>query len=105
MAETLRSSLSPLRARGPRLPRALPEPATIGVCALSGRVNEAQLAKAVDYLHDLGHRVIVLHDRLDGSLHHGTRELAHGEHLELERPELVVKVFPGLLHQPNRPVT
>ena len=59
MAETLRSAPSPLRARGPRLPRALPEPATIGVCALSGRVDEAQLAKAVDYLHDLGHHVVI----------------------------------------------
>jgi len=59
VAETLRSTLAPLRGRGPRLPRALPEPATIGVCALSGRVDEAKLAKAVDYLHDLGHKVIV----------------------------------------------
>ena len=59
MAETRHSNLSALRARGPRLPRALPEPATIGVSALSGRVDEAQLASAVAYLRDLGHRVVV----------------------------------------------
>ncbi|HEY4999097.1 MAG TPA: LD-carboxypeptidase, partial [Usitatibacter sp.] len=59
MAETLRSSLSPLRAAARRLPRALPEPAVIGVCALSGRVDEASLASGVEYLRDLGHRVVV----------------------------------------------
>ncbi len=64
MGESARTSLSTLRARGPRLPRALPEPATIGVCALSGRVDEGQLARAVDYLHDLGHHVIVAEETL-----------------------------------------
>ena len=64
MAETLHSNLSPLRSRGPRLPRALPEPATIGVSALSGRVDEAQLASAVEYLRDLGHRVVVPEETL-----------------------------------------
>ena len=42
VAEILRSTLAPLRGASPRLPRALPEPATIGVCALSGRVDEAE---------------------------------------------------------------
>ena len=42
-----------------RLPRALPEPATIGVCAPSGRVDEAMLAASVAYLRDLGHNVVV----------------------------------------------
>jgi muramoyltetrapeptide carboxypeptidase len=45
--------------RSPRLPRALPEPGTIGVCAPSGRVNEAALAKGIAYLEDLGHRVVL----------------------------------------------
>jgi len=62
--ESVRASLAPLRARGPRLPRALPEPATIGVCALSGRVDEAQLAAAVEYLRDLGHRVVIPEETL-----------------------------------------
>jgi muramoyltetrapeptide carboxypeptidase len=42
-----------------RLPRALPEPATIGVCAPSGRVDEALLSAALAYLRDLGHTVVV----------------------------------------------
>jgi muramoyltetrapeptide carboxypeptidase len=42
-----------------RLPRALPEPATIGVCAPSGRVDEALLGAALAYLRDLGHTVVV----------------------------------------------
>jgi muramoyltetrapeptide carboxypeptidase len=42
-----------------RLPRALPEPATIGVCAPSGRVDEAALAAGLAYLGDLGHRVVL----------------------------------------------
>lgn len=47
------------RSHALRLPRALPEPATIGVCALSGRVDETALATGVAYLRDLGHRVVV----------------------------------------------
>jgi muramoyltetrapeptide carboxypeptidase len=46
-------------ARTPRLPRAVPEPATIGVCAPSGRVDEGALAAGIAYLEDLGHRAIV----------------------------------------------
>ena len=42
-----------------RLPRALPEPATIGVCAPSGKVDEAMLAASVAYLRDLGHKVVI----------------------------------------------
>src|ERR1700674_3758644 len=48
-----------LRSQGPRLPRAVPEPATIGLCALSGRVDEGALARGVEYLQDLGHRVVI----------------------------------------------
>ena len=48
-----------LRATGPRLPRALPEPAVIGVCAPSGRVDEESLLQGVAYLKDLGHQVVL----------------------------------------------
>ena len=48
-----------LLARQPRLPRPLPEPATIGVWAPSGRVDEAALRAGVAYLEDLGHRVVM----------------------------------------------
>ena len=46
-------------ARTPRLPRAVPEPATIGICGLSGRVDEVALATGANYLRDLGHNVVV----------------------------------------------
>ena len=55
----LKSSTAATPERMLRIPRRLPEPATIGVCALSGRVDEAQLDKAIAYLEDLGHKVIV----------------------------------------------
>src|SRR5688572_11151755 len=45
--------------RTPRLPRAMPEPGTIGVFAPSGRVDEALLQQGVGYLKDLGHRVVI----------------------------------------------
>lgn len=48
-----------------RLPRAVLEPATIGVCALSGRVDDATLAMGMAHMRDLGHRVVVP----EGSLH------------------------------------
>ncbi len=48
-----------IRERGLRLPRALPERATIGVWAPSGRVDEAALALGVAYLEDLAHRVVL----------------------------------------------
>jgi muramoyltetrapeptide carboxypeptidase len=48
-----------LGARSPRLPRAMPEPGTIGVCAPSGRVDEAPMTRGIAYLEDLGHRVVV----------------------------------------------
>jgi muramoyltetrapeptide carboxypeptidase len=57
--KSVRAEVTTLRAMGPRLPRAVPEPATIGVCALSGRVDEASLAIGLDYLQELGHRVVV----------------------------------------------
>jgi len=37
----------------------VPEPATIGVCALSGRVDEVSVATGANYLRDLGHNVVV----------------------------------------------
>jgi muramoyltetrapeptide carboxypeptidase LdcA involved in peptidoglycan recycling len=45
--------------RSPRLPRALTEPATIGICGPSGRVDEGALAQSVAYLEDLGHTVVM----------------------------------------------
>ncbi len=52
------------RLRVPRLPRALPESATIGVWGPSGRVEEAALVQGVAYLEDLGHRVVVPEETL-----------------------------------------
>jgi muramoyltetrapeptide carboxypeptidase len=65
-AEILKSGVAALRGHAPRLPRAVPEPAVIGVCALSGRVDELSLANGLDYLHDLGHRVVVPDETLHG---------------------------------------
>src|SRR5258708_12886348 len=59
MAAVAENALMAQRGASPRLPRALPEPATIGICALSGRVDEDSLASGIAYLRDLGHRVIV----------------------------------------------
>jgi len=59
VAEILKSSVSPLRGVSPRLPRRVPEPCTIGACALSGRVDGPALTRGVDYLKDLGHNVVV----------------------------------------------
>jgi muramoyltetrapeptide carboxypeptidase len=42
-----------------RLPRRVPEPATVGVFALSGRADPVQLAQGVAHLEELGHRVVV----------------------------------------------
>src|SRR3954470_2030659 len=50
--------------RAPRLPRALTEPATIGICGPSGRVDEAMLAHSVAYLKDLGHEVVMPEETL-----------------------------------------
>ncbi|HUP98240.1 MAG TPA: LD-carboxypeptidase [Usitatibacter sp.] len=46
-------------SRTPRLPRALPEPATIGICAPSGHADAEKLAAGLAYLRDLGHRVVM----------------------------------------------
>ena len=46
-------------ARTPRLPRAVPEPATIGVCAPSGHPDPAALDAGLAYLRDLGHKVVM----------------------------------------------
>jgi muramoyltetrapeptide carboxypeptidase len=48
-----------LGTRSPRLPRVLPEPATVGVCAPSGRVDEGALTQGIAYLEQLGHRVVL----------------------------------------------
>jgi muramoyltetrapeptide carboxypeptidase len=64
VAEILKPAAAPWRGVSPRLPRAVPEPASIGVCALSGRVDEASLARGVEYLKDLGHRVVVPEETL-----------------------------------------
>jgi muramoyltetrapeptide carboxypeptidase len=60
------AAVSPVKAatRSLRLPRALPEPAVIGICAPSGRVDEALLASGVKYLEDLGHKVVVAEETL-----------------------------------------
>jgi muramoyltetrapeptide carboxypeptidase len=52
------------RERVLRLPRALPEAATIGVCAPSGRVDEASLLKGVAYLKEIGHEVVMPEETL-----------------------------------------
>jgi muramoyltetrapeptide carboxypeptidase len=48
----------------PRLPKPITEQTTIGICAPSGRVDEAALKRGVHYLEDLGHRVIVTPETL-----------------------------------------
>lgn len=53
-----------LRGFAPRLPRALPEPATIGICAPSGRVDEVGVAAGANYLRELGHNVVVADETL-----------------------------------------
>ncbi|HYC36265.1 MAG TPA: LD-carboxypeptidase [Usitatibacter sp.] len=45
--------------RTPRLPRALPEPGTIGIFAPSGRVDEPLLRQGIAYLEEMGHRVVL----------------------------------------------
>ncbi|HUJ01517.1 MAG TPA: LD-carboxypeptidase [Usitatibacter sp.] len=54
-----RTAAGAQREHALRLPRALKEPATIGVCAPSGRVDEAALSLGIAYLGELGHRVVV----------------------------------------------
>jgi len=46
-------------ARAPRLPKPLPEPATIGVCAPSGRIDELPLAIGLAQMRERGHTVVV----------------------------------------------
>ena len=59
-----RSIATPLRGVSPRLPRAVPEPATIGICCLSGRVDEVLLAMGANYLRELGHQIVVAEETL-----------------------------------------
>lgn len=42
-----------------RLPRRVPEPATIGVFAPSGRADQKQLNTGVEHLRELGHEVVI----------------------------------------------
>ena len=79
-----------LRAHALRLPRAVPEPATIGVCAPSGRVDESTLAHGVAYLEDLGHRVVVSPESLHTWRYFaGTdEERLHGFHAMLDDPAI-----------------
>jgi muramoyltetrapeptide carboxypeptidase len=55
----LKSSTRAAPERLVRVARKLPEPATIGVCALSGRVDDQELARGAGYLEDLGHKVVI----------------------------------------------
>src|SRR5260221_12823498 len=59
MAAVAENALLSQRGASPRLPRALPEPATTGICGLSGRGDEVPRASGLAYLRDLGHRVVV----------------------------------------------
>ena len=90
MAEILKASVSALRGDSPRIPRALPEPATIGACALSGRVDEASLVRGVEYLRDLGHRVVVPDETLHSWRYFaGTdEERLRGFHALLDDPSI-----------------
>ena len=94
--------------RVPRLPRAVPEPATIGVCAPSGRVDEAALARGVAYLEDLGHRVVVAPETLHAWRYFagGDEERVAGIHALVDNPaiDLVIAARGGyglsrLLHR------
>jgi muramoyltetrapeptide carboxypeptidase len=78
------------RAAALRLPRALPEPATIGVCAPSGRVDEAMLALGISYLKDLGHRIVVPEETLHSWRYFaGTdAERAAGFHAVIDDPAI-----------------
>ena len=88
--ESLKSGVTALRGHAPRLPRAVPEPATIGVCALSGRVDELSLANGLDYLRDLGHRVVVPDETIHAWRYFaGTDdERLHGFHTLLDDPSV-----------------
>ena len=76
------------RVHALRLPRALPEPATIGICAPSGRVDEIALARGVAYLRDLGHRVSMPEETVHGWRYFaGTdEERLHGLHALVDDP-------------------
>ena len=59
MVDVVDSRAPSTATRSPRLPRRVPEPATIGIGALSGRVDREAVQRSVRWLEDLGHRVIV----------------------------------------------
>lgn len=60
-----RSALAAGRAAA-RLPRAVPERATIGICAPSGQVDEQSLGLGTAYLESLGHAVVLPPQALHG---------------------------------------
>ncbi len=82
--------MTALRERLLRRPRALREPATIGVFAPSGRVDEPALAMGVAYLEDLGHRVVVAKETAHAWRYFaGTdEERLHGLHTLVDDPEI-----------------
>jgi muramoyltetrapeptide carboxypeptidase len=88
--DAMATSVTPMRGHAPRLPRALPEPATIGICALSGRVDEVSVATGANYLRDLGHNVIVAEETLNAWRYFaGTdEERVRGFHRLLEDPSI-----------------
>ncbi|MBC8023661.1 MAG: LD-carboxypeptidase, partial [Burkholderiales bacterium] len=77
------------------LPRAVPEPATIGVCALSGRVDEAAVASGAAYLRELGHNVVVAEETTHAWRYFaGTdEERLQGFHRLLDDPSIDLIMF------------
>ena len=85
-----RAGASALRQHGVRLPRALREPATIGICAPSGKVDDAALSAGVAYLGELGHRVIVPDETLHAWRYFAgsDEERVRGLHALIDNPEV-----------------
>ena len=90
MAASLQGRAGIARDRVPRLPRTLPEAATVGICAPSGRVDEAALRSGIAYLEELGHRVVLP----DETLHEwryfagSDEERLRGLHMLVEDPSV-----------------
>jgi muramoyltetrapeptide carboxypeptidase len=85
-----RAGASALRERGVRLPRALREPATIGICAPSGKVDDTALGLGVAYLGELGHRVIVPDETLHAWRYFAgsDEERVRGLHALIDNPDV-----------------
>jgi muramoyltetrapeptide carboxypeptidase len=79
-----------LRERGVRLPRALREPATIGICAPSGKVDDTALGLGVAYLGELGHRVVVPDETLHAWRYFAgsDEERVRGLHALIDNPDV-----------------